>query len=54
MKAASTIKKSRDRVVAALFEGTCDNFESYLRRVVGIATLEAYPAFTLEALSVLK
>ena len=41
LKPASTLAKSRMRLLAALFEATCDNFEAYLRRVVNRAMLEA-------------
>ena len=41
LKLASTLAKSRIRLLAALFDATCDHFEAYLHHVVGRAMLEA-------------
>jgi hypothetical protein len=39
-KAAASIKRSRDRLLDALFGATCDQFETYLTKVVNHATLK--------------
>lgn len=39
-KAAASIKKSRDRLLDALFGETCGQFETYLNTVMSHATLK--------------
>ena len=42
LKNANSIAKTRDRLLVSLFDATLDEFETYLRRVVWTAALEAH------------
>ena len=42
IKACRTAEVARTRLVETLFAGTCENFESYLKQVVAVATLQEF------------